>query len=49
EKVTTFQQNLDMLIPGLSGLLLTFLCMYLLKKKYLQSLLSLHSSQSSTR
>ena len=33
EKVTTFQQNLDMLIPGLSGLLLTFLCMYLLKKK----------------
>ncbi|CAG5295338.1 PTS system mannose/fructose/sorbose family transporter subunit IID [Streptococcus pneumoniae] len=33
EKVTTFQQNLDMLIPGLSGLLLTLLCMYLLKKK----------------
>ena len=33
EKVTSFQQNLDMLIPGLSGLLLTLLCMYLLKKK----------------
>lgn len=33
EKVTTFQQNLDLLIPGLMGLLLTFLCMWLLKKK----------------
>lgn len=33
EKVTTFQQNLDSLIPGLMGLLLTFLCMWLLKKK----------------
>lgn len=32
-KVTTFQQNLDLLIPGLMGLLLTFLCMWLLKKK----------------
>lgn len=32
-KVTTFQQNLDSLIPGLMGLLLTFLCMWLLKKK----------------
>lgn len=32
-KVTTFQQNLDMLVPGLMGLLLTFLCMWLLKKK----------------
>ncbi len=28
EKVTTFQQNLDSLIPGLMGLLLTFACMY---------------------
>ena len=27
EKVTTFQQNLDSLIPGLMGLLLTFACM----------------------
>ena len=33
EKVTTFQQNLDSLIPGFMGLLLTFLCMWLLKKK----------------
>ena len=33
EKVTTFQQNLDSLIPGLMGLILTFLCMWLLKKK----------------
>ena len=33
EKVTTFQNNLDQLIPGLMGLLLTFLCMWLLKKK----------------
>ena len=33
EKVTTFQQNLDSLIPGLMGLLLTFACMWLLKKK----------------
>ena len=33
EKVTTLQQNLDQLIPGLAGLLLTFLCMWLLKKK----------------
>ncbi|MBF0805333.1 MULTISPECIES: PTS system mannose/fructose/sorbose family transporter subunit IID [unclassified Streptococcus] len=32
-KVTTFQENLDSLIPGLMGLLLTFLCMWLLKKK----------------
>ena len=32
EKVTTFQQNLDSLIPGLMGLLLTFACMWLLKK-----------------
>lgn len=33
EKVTTLQNNLDGLIPGLDGLLLTFLCMWLLKKK----------------
>ena len=32
-KVTTFQDNLDSLIPGLMGLLLTFACMWLLKKK----------------
>ncbi len=29
----TLQGQLDSLIPGLMGLLLTFLCMYLLKKK----------------
>jgi PTS system mannose-specific IID component len=32
-KVTTLQNNLDSLIPGLAGLLLTFGCMWLLKKK----------------
>ena len=32
-KVTTMQDNLSSLVPGLAGLLLTFLCMYLLKKK----------------
>ncbi|MFZ1667060.1 MAG: PTS system mannose/fructose/sorbose family transporter subunit IID, partial [Trichococcus flocculiformis] len=32
-KVTTLQNNLDQLIPGLAALLLTFLCMWLLKKK----------------
>lgn len=32
-KTTTLQDNLDSLIPGLAGLLLTFLCMWLLKKK----------------
>ena len=32
-KVTTLQDNLDQLIPGLAALLLTFLCMWLLKKK----------------
>ena len=32
-KVTTLQDNLDILIPGLAGLLLTFFCMWLLKKK----------------
>lgn len=33
DKVTTLQDNLDSLIPGLAALLLTFLCMWLLKKK----------------
>ncbi len=33
DKVTTLQANLDSLIPGLAGLLLTFFCMWLLKKK----------------
>ncbi|OCG04022.1 PTS system mannose/fructose/sorbose family transporter subunit IID [Gilliamella sp. wkB112] len=33
EKVTTLQNNLDQLIPGLVPLLLTFLCMWLLRKK----------------
>lgn len=32
-KVTTLQDNLDQLIPGLAALLLTLLCMWLLKKK----------------
>ena len=32
-KVTTLQQNLDSLIPGLAALLLTLLCCKLLKKK----------------
>lgn len=32
-KATTLQQNLDSLIPGLAGLLVTLLCMWLLKKK----------------
>ncbi|WP_251552136.1 PTS system mannose/fructose/sorbose family transporter subunit IID [Neobacillus muris] len=32
-KVTTLQANLDSLIPGLAGLLITLLCMWLLKKK----------------
>ncbi|QNQ81211.1 PTS system mannose/fructose/sorbose family transporter subunit IID [Lactobacillus sp. PV034] len=32
-KLTTLQENLDKLIPGLAALLLTFLCMWLLKKK----------------
>ena len=32
-KVTTLQDNLDQLIPGLAALGLTFLCMYLLKRK----------------
>lgn len=33
EKVTTLQDNLNDLIPGLVPLLLTFFCMWLLKKK----------------
>ncbi|WP_179393998.1 PTS system mannose/fructose/sorbose family transporter subunit IID [Lacticaseibacillus absianus] len=33
QKVTTLQANLDQLIPGLAGLLVTLLCMWLLKKK----------------
>ena len=32
-KITTLQDNLDQLIPGLAGLLITLLCMWLLKKK----------------
>ena len=32
-KVTTLQQNLDSLIPGLAAVLLTLLCCWLLKKK----------------
>ncbi|MFB9768262.1 PTS system mannose/fructose/sorbose family transporter subunit IID [Lactiplantibacillus modestisalitolerans] len=32
-KTTTLQDNLNQLIPGLAALLLTFLCMWLLKKK----------------
>lgn len=33
EKVTTLQQNLDQLVPGLLALLLTLFCCWLLKKK----------------
>ena len=33
EQTNTLQGQLDSLIPGLMGLLLTFLCMWLLKKK----------------
>ncbi len=33
DKVTTLQQNLDSLIPGLTAILLTLLCCWLLKKK----------------
>lgn len=32
-KVTTLQNNLDSLIPGLAALILTLICMWLLKKK----------------
>ena len=35
-KVTTLQQNLDQLIPGLAALLLTLFCFYLLNKKVSQ-------------
>lgn len=33
QKITTLQNNLDSLIPGLAALALTILCMWLLKKK----------------
>ena len=33
EVVTTVQSVLDQLLPGLAALLLTFLCMWLLRKK----------------
>ncbi len=33
EKVTTLQQNLDQLIPGIAAVGLTLLCCWLLKKK----------------
>ena len=33
DKVTTLQNNLDSLIPGLAGLIITLICMWLLKKK----------------
>ena len=33
DNVTTLQDNLNQLIPGFAALLLTFLCMWLLKKK----------------
>ncbi|MBU3181218.1 PTS system mannose/fructose/sorbose family transporter subunit IID [Clostridium psychrophilum] len=33
DKVTTLQNNLDSLIPGIAGLGLTLLCMWLLKKR----------------
>ena len=33
EKVTTLQDNLNQLIPGFAALLLTFVCMWLLKRK----------------
>ncbi len=33
EKVTTLQDNLDSLIPGLAALLLTLFCMWLLEEK----------------
>ncbi|MCM0647617.1 PTS system mannose/fructose/sorbose family transporter subunit IID [Clostridium swellfunianum] len=32
-KITTLQSNLDSLIPGLAGLIVTLICMWLLKKK----------------
>ncbi|NME82117.1 PTS system mannose/fructose/sorbose family transporter subunit IID [Clostridium sp. SM-530-WT-3G] len=33
DKVTTLQNNLDSLIPGFAGLIITLICMWLLKKK----------------
>ena len=33
EKVVTLQDNLNQLVPGLAALLLTFACMWLLKRK----------------
>lgn len=33
DKLTTLQDNLNQLVPGFAALLLTFLCMWLLKKK----------------
>ena len=33
EKVTTLQDNLNQLIPGFAALVLTFVCMWLLKRK----------------
>lgn len=44
DKITTLQDNLNQLIPGFAALLLTFLCMWLLKKKVNQLLLSLDYS-----
>lgn len=41
-KVTTLQDNLNSLIPGFVPLLLTLLCMWLLKKTFLQSSSSSH-------
>ncbi|EHJ01699.1 PTS system, mannose/fructose/sorbose family, IID subunit [Clostridium sp. DL-VIII] len=32
-KITTLQNNLDSLIPGLAGLIITLICMWLLKRK----------------
>lgn len=43
-KITTLQNNLDSLIPGLVPLLLTLFCMWLLKRMFHQSLLSSHYS-----
>lgn len=33
DKITTLQQNLDQLIPGLAALILTLICCWLIKKK----------------
>ena len=45
-KVTTLQNNLDSLIPGLAGLLITLFVCGCLRRKYLQLLLFLDYSQS---